>query len=129
MSFTDAEHRYLLQTRLGRIATASGLGEPDVAAVAFTLLDDDRIAISGMDNTRTRKYHNVKANARASFVIDDLASVEPWQARGVKVTGSATIGTDSQGKPTLELSAETIWSWGINTDADTYFGPIEKRTA
>jgi pyridoxamine 5'-phosphate oxidase family protein len=129
MPFTDAERSFLTSTHLGRIATASASGEPDAAVVTFLVHANGDIEITGMDNTRTRKYHNVKANPRASFVVDDLASVDPWQPRGVKVTGAVRIGEDARGRPSLVVAPETVWSWGINDDADTVFGPIEKRSA
>jgi hypothetical protein len=27
----------------------------------------------------------------------------------------------------IRITPATIWSWGINQDAETHFGPIEKR--
>lgn len=128
MPFTEAERTFLEQARLGRVATVSKHGEPDVAPVGFAL-DGEVIEITGMDNTKTRKYHNVVATGRASFVVDELVTVDPWAPRGVKVTGAAAIGADGQGGPTLRITPETIWSWGINAGAETVFGPIEKRSA
>ena len=128
MSFTQSELEFLRSSRLGRIATSSSSGEPDVAVVGYRLLDDMRVEVGGMDNTRTRKYHNAKANPRASFVVDELASVDPWRPRGLKFTGPAALGEDARGRPTLVLSAETVWSWGLNEGAETTFGPIEKRS-
>ena len=69
--------------------------------------------VGGLDNTKTRKYWNVKATGRASLVVDDLASVDPWRPRMVKVTGTATIGTDDRGKPTIRIRPETVWSFGL----------------
>jgi len=128
MPFTEAERTFLEQSHLGRVATTSARGEPDVAPVGFTL-DGEVIEITGMDNTKTRKYHNVVATGRASFVVDELVTVDPWAPRGVKVTGAATIGEDRLGRPTLRIVPETIWSWGVNEGAETVFGPIEKRPA
>ncbi len=125
--FTAEEVEFLVGQRLGRIATASSNSEPDVAPVGFSL-DDGVIVIDGFDNTKTRKYHNIKANPRASFVVDDLASVDPWRPRGVKVSGRAEIAGNE--KPTLRITPETIWSWGINPNAPKVFaGMIEKRPA
>ena len=125
--FTAEEVAFLVEQRLGRIATASSNSEPDVAPVAFSL-DDGVIVIDGFDNTKTRKYHNIKSNPRASFVVDDLASVGPWRPRGVKVTGRVEIAGND--KPTLRITPETIWSWGINPNAAKVFaGMIEKRPA
>lgn len=127
MTFTEEERRFLEGQRLGRIATVSRTGEPDVAPVGFRLAGE-AVEVGGLDNTKTRKYHNVKATGRASFVVDDLASVDPWRPRGVKLTGRAEIDVDGRGKPLLRLHPETVWSWGVNEGAETVFAGIEKRT-
>jgi pyridoxamine 5'-phosphate oxidase family protein len=112
MVFTDVELEYLDTQRLARIATVSAQGEPDAAAVGFRV-DGDEVVVGGLDNTKTRKYWNVKATGRASLVVDDLASIDPWRPRMVKVTGTATIGTDDRGKPTIRIRPETVWSFGL----------------
>ena len=64
------------------------------------------------------------------FTEAELASVEPWRPRGVKVRGPARIEDDDQGRPRIRIVPETIWSWGINSGAPTHFaGRIEKRRA
>ena len=65
-------------------------GEPDVAAVGFSV-DGGTIVTGGFDITKTVRYRNLLANPRATIVIDDLASVDPWAPRGVKVRGAAAI--------------------------------------
>src|ERR1043166_4728074 len=112
MVFTDKELEYLSGQRLARIATVSAKGAPDVAAVGFRVEGGDVVA-GGLDNTKTRKYWNVKATGRASLVVDDLASVDPWRPRMVKVTGSADLGTDDRGKPTIRIHPPTVWSLGL----------------
>ena len=126
--FTAEEAAFLAGQRLGRIATASAGSEPDVAPVGFAVREGV-VEIAGFDNTKTRKFHNIKANPRASFVVDDLISVDPWQPRGLKVTGRAEVSGDPA-RPTLLIIPETIWSWGLNPDAPKHFaGMIEKRSA
>lgn len=125
MPFTDTEHDFLSTQRLGRVATASASGEPDVAPVGYRVVDGT-VRITGMAMEKTRKYHNVKANGRASFVVDDLVSVDPWRPRGLKVAGRAEVLT-SDGGDVIVISPETVWSWGLNVGAETVFGPIEKR--
>ncbi len=126
-TFTAEEAAFLAEQRLGRIATASATSEPDVAPVGF-IVREDVIEIDGFDNTKTRKYHNIKANPRASLVVDDLVSVDPSQPRGLKVTGRAEVGGDPS-RPSLRIIPETVWSWGINPDAPKHFaGTIEKRS-
>lgn len=55
MPFTPEERTYLSEQRLGRIATASAKGTPDVAAVTFGVEDDGSIVIDGFDNPKTLK--------------------------------------------------------------------------
>lgn len=78
MSLTETERLYLTTQRLGRVATASASGEPDVAPVTFQLTADGRIEIDGLDNPKTMKWRNVSATGPAAFVVDDLATIDPW---------------------------------------------------
>ena len=128
MPFTAAERAYLTAQRLGRIATASADGQADVAPVTFAVNGDD-VLVGGLDIARTLKHRNVLATGNAAIVVDDLASVDPWQPRGVKVHGPAVIETAGNGRPRIRLTPTTIWSWGINEGADTVFASIEKRSA
>lgn len=128
MSFTDAERTFLAGQRLGRVATTSAAGEPDVAPVTFRLTADGRVEIDGLDNPKTLKWRNVTATGRAAFVVDDLATVDPWTPRGVKLRGAATADTDPDGRRVIRITPETIWSWGINVGAPTHFaGMVERR--
>lgn len=124
--FTDAEVQYLAGQRLARLATASRSGEPDVSAVGFAV-EGDAIVSGGMDITKTVRYRHLTENPQATVVIDDLASVDPWQPRGVKVRGTATIETDD-GRHRIRIHPTVVWSWGINSGAAKRFASIEKRT-
>jgi pyridoxamine 5'-phosphate oxidase family protein len=125
--FTEAEQEYLTGQRLARLATASPDGEPDVSAVGFSV-DGDTIVSGGLDLTKTVRYRHLQANPRATIVIDDLATVDPWKPRGVKVRGQASLETDERGSMRIRIVPETIWSWGLNVGAKTHFaGRIEKR--
>ena len=125
MILTDAELEYFKGQRLARIATVSAKGEPDVAPVGFRF-DGDTVVVGGLDLTKTRKYYNVKATGRASLVVDDLASTDPWRPRLVKVTGSADIGTDDRGKPTIRIRPETVWSFGLGDEGRPGFGSMKR---
>jgi pyridoxamine 5'-phosphate oxidase family protein len=126
MIFTDTELDYLQSQRLARIATVSAKGEPDVAPVGFRV-DGDDVVVGGLDLTKTRKYYNVKATGRASLVVDDLATIDPWRPRLVKVTGRADIGTDDRGNPTIRIHPQTVWSFGLGDGERPGFGEM-KRT-
>jgi pyridoxamine 5'-phosphate oxidase family protein len=124
--FTDAELEYLATQRLARLATASSAGEPDVSAVGFGI-EGDAIVSGGMDITKTVRYRHLLENPRATIVIDDLASIEPWQPRGIKVRGHAVL-EDDNGKSRLRIHPEVIWSWGLNRGREKRFASIERRT-
>jgi pyridoxamine 5'-phosphate oxidase family protein len=123
--FTDAELEYLGTQRLARLATASRAGEPDVSAVGFGV-EGDAIVSGGMDITKTVRYRHLGENPRATIVIDDLASVEPWRPRGIKVRGRAVI-EDDNGRPRIRITPEVVWSWGLNADQEKRFASIERR--
>jgi pyridoxamine 5'-phosphate oxidase family protein len=124
-SFTDAEREYLAGQQLARLATASPEGTPDVSAVRF-FLDGDTIISRGLDLTKTIRYRHLLVNPQATLVVDDLASLDPWKPRGIKVRGPAVI-EDDDGKPRVRIRPETVWSWGINEGAPKHFASIERR--
>ena len=111
--FTESELAYLAGQPLMRFASASLTGLPDVATVAFSV-DGDDIVTAGFDIAKTVRYRNIQANPRATVVVDDLASVDPWTPRGIKVRGAARIEDDGQ---RFRITPEVIWSWGINDPA------------
>jgi pyridoxamine 5'-phosphate oxidase family protein len=124
-AFTDAEIAYLRSQRLARIATASLSGAPDVAAVGFGL-DGDDLVTGGFDIRKTVRYRYLLDNPRATIVIDDLATIDPWSPRGVKVRGTTLIeGPETSLR--VRITPEVIWSWGINLGAETRFKGIERR--
>ena len=124
-AFTPAEIEYLSGQRLARIATASADGQPDVAVAGFGV-DGDDIVSGGLDLTKTIRFRNLTTNPRATIVIDDLASTDPWKPRGIKVRGPAQL-EDDDGSLRIRIHPATIWSWGINEGAETRFAGVEKR--
>ena len=124
-AFTDAELTYLDDQPLMRFATASLTGKPDVAPVIFSVEGDD-IVTAGFDITHTVRYRNISANPRATVVVDDLASVDPWSPRGIKVVGTAAV-EQHEGSPRFRISPKVIISWGIN-DTTPGIPRMERRT-
>ena len=114
-AFTDLELEYLRSQPLMRFASASPTGVPDVAAVAFSV-DGDDLVTAGFDITKTVRYRNIRQNPRATVVIDDLAAVQPWTPRGIKVRGRASIESDDAGEK-FRITPEVVWSWGVNDPA------------
>ena len=123
-AFTVAELSYLASQPLMRFATASPEGKPDVAPVVFEV-DGNDIVTAGFDIARTVRFRNIEKNPRATVVIDDLASVQPWTPRGIKVIGSAAI-EHVDGAPRFRISPEVIISWAIN-DTTPGIPKMERR--
>jgi pyridoxamine 5'-phosphate oxidase family protein len=124
-AFTAAELTYLASQPLMRFATASPEGKPDVAPVVFEV-DGDDIVTAGFDIKRTVRYRNIAVNPRATLVIDDLASIQPWSPRGIKIIGSAAI-EHPNGAPRFRITPDVVISWGIN-DTTPGIPTMERRT-
>lgn len=122
--FTPAEVQYLKSQPLMRFASASLSGRPDVAPVVFEV-DGDDIVTAGFDVTHTVRYRNIQSNPRVSVVVDDLASVEPWSPRGIKIIGTAVIEIVA-GSPRFRISPSVIISWAIN-DTTPGIPKMERR--
>ncbi|WP_242887345.1 PPOX class F420-dependent oxidoreductase [Actinomadura litoris] len=93
--FTEPETAYLSGQSLGRLSTIGPDGEPHVRPVGFRLNDDGTIDIGGPANAASRKYRNIQADPRVSFLVDDMTApddpdaVRPGWGRGVEVRGRA----------------------------------------
>ncbi|WP_031466196.1 PPOX class F420-dependent oxidoreductase [Sciscionella sediminilitoris] len=92
--FTDAERAYLRGQELGRLATIGPDGRPQISPLGFRLNPDDTIDIGGPKLTSTRRYRNVLADPRLSFVVDDMTpdepgAIKPGMGRGVEIRGTA----------------------------------------
>ena len=123
-TFTEAEIAYLNSQPLMRFATASPTGKPDVAPVIFEI-DGDDIITAGFDITHTARYRNIQKNPRATLVIDDLASIDPWSPRGIKIIGLASIEI-VDGSERFRITPKVIISWAIN-DTTPGIPKMERR--
>jgi len=123
-AFTEAEVAYLTSQPLMRFATASLAGKPDVAPVIFEV-DGDDIVSAGFDITHTARYRNIQRNPQTTLVIDDLASIDPWSPRGIKIIGTASIETVDDA-PRFRIRPKVIISWAIN-DTSPGIPKMERR--
>jgi pyridoxamine 5'-phosphate oxidase family protein len=120
--FTDEERRYLLSgVALGRLATVGADGTPHVVPTSYRYNQrHDTIDIGGHDFAARKKYRDVLRNAKVAFVIDDIASVNPWRARGIEIRGEAEV-LDSGGAELgpgfapqmFRITPKRIVSWGL----------------
>lgn len=117
-SFSAAERAYLEgERRLGRLATADASGLPHVVPVGWRYNPElGTIDITGRNFTASRKFRNVQINPQAAFVVDDLASVNPWRPRSVMIQGRAEAleGSDEEGPALIRIFPDRIVSWGLD---------------
>ncbi|GHO47342.1 pyridoxamine 5'-phosphate oxidase family protein [Ktedonospora formicarum] len=66
--FTRAELEYLQSQQMGRLATVSRRGEPQVKAVGFRYNAElDTIDIGGLEMEKSQKFRNIANNPSVSF--------------------------------------------------------------
>lgn len=121
--FAEDERDYLLSgVRLGRLATVGPDGTPHVVPTSFRYdADLDTIDIGGHDFAKRKKYRDVLSNPKVAFVVDDLASVNPWRPRGIEIRGEAQV-LDSGGgelgpgfdREMFRITPKRIVSWGLH---------------
>jgi pyridoxamine 5'-phosphate oxidase family protein len=81
---------YLASQRLGRLATVDPQGAPQNNPVGFRYNAElGTIDIGGRNMGASRKFRNLARNPRVAFVVDDIASVQPWRVRCVEIRGRA----------------------------------------
>jgi pyridoxamine 5'-phosphate oxidase family protein len=71
------------------------------------------IDIGGFNLEKSQKFRNIGDNGRAAFVVDDLASVQPWRVRCIEIRGVAEALTTPAG-PLIRLHPKRIISFGID---------------
>jgi pyridoxamine 5'-phosphate oxidase family protein len=133
MSFTEDELAYLGRQRLGRIATVSADGQPDVMPVGYQF-DGTYFYVGGMNPVKTRKFRNVRAGStKVALVIDDLVSVNPWTVRGLRIYGNAELLVREQGQfgpgEYMRITPTASWSWNLEGRPTTHDQPVIYRRA
>lgn len=131
--FTEREIAYVNEQRLGRLATVGANDRPHVVPVGFRYdADADAIHIGGHGFGDTKKFRDASVNPYVAFVVDDLASVDPWKPRGIEIRGRAE--TFAEGGEHLGPGFDGAWirieparivSWGID---DVEAGSSDSRS-
>jgi pyridoxamine 5'-phosphate oxidase family protein len=124
MLLTEAEREYLSSQFLGRLATVGPDGTPQNNPVGFWYdPETGTIDIGGHGMGASRKFRNVEANGRAAFVVDDIASLNPWRVRGVEFRGWAEALRDQPplrpgfSPERIRLHPRRVLSWGLDETA------------
>jgi pyridoxamine 5'-phosphate oxidase family protein len=133
--FTDREVDYLRGQPLGRMATTGSNGAPHIAPVGFRLDPGTQaIQIGGHGLSNSKKWRDLQANPAIAFVVDDLASTDPWTPRGIVIRGTAELHHEG-GEQLFGSGWDSAWfavvprrivSWGIEGPA---FSAAGRRTA
>lgn len=90
MTFKPHEIDFLRQADLGRLATVQADGTPQNSPVGFTYNDElGTIDIAGYRMSRSQKFRNIAHNDKVAFVVDDIASRDPWRVRCLEIRGTA----------------------------------------
>lgn len=120
--FTEEEIAYLEEQRIGRLATVGPGSRPHVVPVGFSYdAETDTIRISGHDFEETKKFRDAERIPNVAFVVDDLASIDPWRPRGIEIRGQAeTLRGGGErtgpgpGSAWIQIEPTRISVWGIN---------------
>ncbi len=129
--FTEKETEYLRGQRLGRMATVGSNGAPHIAPVGFRLdAEAATIQIGGHGLSKSKKWRDLQANQKIAFVVDDLASMDPWTPRGIEIRGTAALQHeggaqvfgDGWDSAWFAVVPQRIISWGLEGSAFTEAG-------
>lgn len=120
--FSEQEIAYLNEQRLGRLATVGSDDQPHVVPVGFWYdAEADAIHIGGHNFAESKKFRDARENPRVAFVVDDLASIDPWRARGIEIRGRAEVREEGGERfgpgydaAWLQIRPTRIVSWGLD---------------
>jgi pyridoxamine 5'-phosphate oxidase family protein len=120
--FSEVEISYIKSQFLARLGTVSPKGQVDVAPVGFEF-DGQVFYVGGRDIPSTLKYKNIRhGNRLVGLAIDDLPSINPWRARGIKIHAQAEI-VERDGrfgrKEYIRLTPTHSFSWGLEGEVFT----------
>ena len=117
--FSADEVAYLNSQPVARLSTLNSGGQPDVAPVAYEFDGRGFWVGGGATVVNTRKIRNIVAGRRlVALVVDDLVSLQPFVARGVRVYGTAgdpveRVGLVGSGTY-VRISPTVSWSWNLD---------------
>ncbi|WP_199254224.1 PPOX class F420-dependent oxidoreductase [Mycolicibacterium mengxianglii] len=128
MAFKPHEIEYLNSADLGRLATVQPDGTVQNSPVGFSYNELlGTIDIYGYGMSRSQKFRNIKTNPVVAFVVDDIASRDPWRVRCLEIRGTAQQAESDSSSPAADSEVESaiiritprrIISFGID-DLDT----------
>lgn len=129
MSFTAHEIEFMKAADLGRLATIQAGGTLQNSPVGFTYNETlGTIDILGYHMSKSQKFRNILSNNTVAFVVDDIASRDPWRVRCLEIRGTAEPAelTETPREPNgdaidsaiIRITPRRIISFGID-DTET----------
>ena len=128
MTFKPHEIDFMRTTDLGRLATIQPNGTPQVSPVGFAFNEElGTIDIAGYRMSASQKFRNIAHNDKVAFVVDDMASRNPWRVRCLEIRGTAEqariapfVGAagDELDTAIIRITPRRIISFGID-DTET----------
>ena len=123
-TLSPSQLAYLSTQRLGRLATVRADGSPQCNPVGFTYNAElGTIDIRGYNMGASQKFRNLSANDRVAFVIDDIASLDPWKVRFVEIRGTAEAVTGEESSQPgmsgeiIRIHPTRVIAYGLDADA------------
>lgn len=107
--FTEDESKFLVENRIGRLATVSARMQPHVVPVSYNF-DGKFLYFGGWNLKNSLKFRNIQYNNKVAFVVDDLVSINPWSPRGIEIKGVAEI---MRGDDYVKIIPIKKFSWGL----------------
>ncbi|BCK53446.1 PPOX class F420-dependent oxidoreductase [Nocardia wallacei] len=119
-TLSPAQIDYLRSQRLGRLATIRPDGSPQNNPVGFRYNEAlGTIDIAGRDMGASQKFRNLAKEERVAFVVDDIASVQPWEVRCLEIRGTAQALRDvdtylaGASRELIRITPERVLAFGI----------------
>ncbi len=138
MTFKPHEIEYMRSAVLGRLATVQPNGTVQNSPVGFTFNESlGTIDIFGYRMSKSQKYRNVAANPTVAFVVDDIASTDPWRVRCLEIRGTAEQADAPQARGAagdeldtaiIRITPRRIIGFGIDdTDTEPHLLKMDAR--
>ena len=116
--------RRVTAARVGRLATVTAAGAPHLVPVCFTFSGDDIVSVvdaKPKTTTALRRLDNVRANPRASLLVDQYDDNDWTNLWWVRVDGDARVIEQGDG---YERAVDALQVKYAQYRADPPTGPV-----
>ncbi len=135
MPFSEPELEYLASQRVLVVWRPSHpTARPRTVPWAFATTPRlTRSTSSGGTWAPGAKFRNIQTDPRVSFVVDDVASVDPWRVRGVEIRGDAQALTEQDtyehlgSNEIIRIHPQRTFAWGLDRNTQLPPDPRVRR--